>query len=135
MGNTTGMLTAFLPLVLFFVIMWFFLIRPQNKKDKEARDMRNNLSPGDEVTTIGGIVGTVMNVKEDSVVLYCGSDRVKLEFKKVAIAEVTAKKGEPKKEQLKETAKSAPAEEKSSDKAEENAPKFRKLERKEDEKK
>lgn len=134
MSNSTSMLTAFLPLVLFFVIMWFFLIRPQNKRDKETRNMRNNLAPGDEVTTIGGIVGTVMSVKEDSVVLYCGSDRVKLEFKKTAIGEVTAKKGEPKKDLPKDSAKSAPAEEKGSDKTEDNAPKFRKLERKEDEK-
>ena len=132
MNNTASMWTALLPLVVFFVIMWLFLIRPQKKKDKETKDMRNSLAAGDEIVTIGGIVGTVLSVKEDSVVIYCGSDRVKMEFKKWAIAEVTNKKGEPKKETPKESPKAAPAEEKSSGKDGEGAPKFRKLERKED---
>jgi preprotein translocase subunit YajC len=81
--NTASSLTVFLPLILFFVIMWFFLIRPQRKKDQENKEMRNNLGPGDEIVTIGGIVGTVLNVKEDSVVVYCGSDKIKMEFKKL----------------------------------------------------
>ena len=132
MNNTASMWTALLPLVVFFVIMWLFLIRPQKKKDKETKDMRNSLAAGDEIVTIGGIVGTVLNVKEDSIVVYCGSDKVKMEFKKWAVGEVTSKKGEPKKELPKESPKAAPAEEKSSGKDGEGAPKFRKLERKED---
>ncbi len=133
-NSSASTLTVFLPLIVFFVIMWLFLIRPQRKKDKETRDMRNNLGVGDEVTTIGGIVGTVLSVKEDSVVLYCGSDKIKMEFKKWAIGEVTSKKGEPKKELPKESAKAAPVEEKKADKAEEDALNFRKLKRKEEEK-
>ena len=132
MNNTASMWTALLPLVVFFVIMWLFLIRPQKKKDKETKDMRNSLAAGDEIVTIGGIVGTVLSVKEDSVVVYCGSDRVKMEFKKWAIAEVTNKKGEPKKETPKESPKALSAEETGSGKDGEGAPKFRKLERKED---
>lgn len=133
-NSMAGQLTVFLPLILFFVIMWFFLIRPQRKKDKETRDMRNNLAVGDEVTTIGGIVGTVLSVKDDSVVVYCGSDKIKMEFKKWAIGEVTQKKGEPKKDLPKETPKAAVSEEKSAENSEESTLNFRKLERKEEEK-
>ena len=127
----TNSLTMLLPLLLFFVIMWLFLIRPQRKKDKETKEMRSKLGPGDEVTTIGGIIGTVLSVKEDSVVLYCGSDRVKMEFKKWAIGEVVKKSGESKKDAPKESPK-ADSEEKT-EKSRENTPKFRKLERKEEE--
>jgi len=127
----TNSFTMLLPLLLFFVIMWLFLIRPQRKKDKETKEMRSKLGPGDEVTTIGGIIGTVLSVKEDSVVLYCGSDRVKMEFKKWAIGEVVKKSGESKKDAPKESTK-ADSEEKT-EKSRENTPKFRKLERKEEE--
>ncbi len=132
-NSSASTLTLFLPLIVFFVIMWLFLIRPQRKKDKETRDMRNNLGIGDEITTIGGIVGTVLSVKEDSVVVYCGSDKIKMEFKKWAIGEVNAKKGEAKKDLPKESPKAASAEEKKTEKTEEGPLNFRKLERKEEE--
>lgn len=125
-------LTLFLPLIIFFVILWFFLIRPQRKKDKETREMRNSLDVGDEVTTIGGIVGKVLSVKDDSVVLYCGADKVKMEFKKWAIGEVVNKKNPVKKEAGKAAVKSAPKEEEK-EKTDEPRQQFRKLERKEDE--
>ena len=132
-NSSANTLTLFLPLIVFFVIMWLFLIRPQRKKDKETRDMRNNLGVGDEVTTIGGIVGTVLSVKEDSVVLYCGSDKIKMEFKKWAIGEVTQKKDEPKKDLPKESSKASSDEEKKTEKTEESTLNFRKLERKDTE--
>lgn len=128
--NMNTSLTMILPLILFFVIMWLFLIRPQRKKDKETREMRNKLGPGDEVTTIGGIIGTVLSVKEDSVVLYCGSDKVKMEFKKWAVGEVNRKSDDPKKNAPKESPKADAAEK--AETVEEKAPKFRKLERKDE---
>ena len=84
---------SWLLIIIMFAAMYFFLIRPQNKKDKEAREMRSSLKPGDEVVTIGGICGTVARVKEDSdrVVIMVGSDRTKLEILKNAIAEKRSK--------------------------------------------
>ena len=94
-GNPGYYMQLFLPLILLFFFMWFFLLRPQRKKDNEARMMRNNIKQGDEIVTIGGVVGKVLNVKDDSVVIYCGSDRTKMEFKKWAISEVTVKAETP----------------------------------------
>ncbi|MCR4601065.1 MAG: preprotein translocase subunit YajC [Clostridia bacterium] len=96
--TTLYYLEMFVPLILLFGFMWFFLIRPQRKKDNEARRMRSQLQPGDEIVTIGGVVGKVLNVKEESIVIYCGSDKTKMEFKKWAVAEVTAKSEAPQKE-------------------------------------
>ena len=89
--NTVAYIQMFLPLILIFVALWFFMIRPQKKRDNETKQMRNSLQEGDEVVTIGGIVGKVLNVKEDSVVIYVGTDKTKIEFKKWAIGEVTKK--------------------------------------------
>jgi len=82
-------LVMFLPLVAIIVIMYFITIRPQNKQRKEAQDMRSSLAPGDDVVTIGGICGRVTKVKEDSIIIAVGADRVKFEMKKWAIKEVT----------------------------------------------
>lgn len=85
---TTGsLLMSFLPLVLVLIVFYFFLIRPQKKKEKKDADMRNNLQVGDEVVTVGGIVGIVFQVKEDTVVVETGGDRSKIRVKKWAIAQ------------------------------------------------
>lgn len=73
-------------LVLMFGMMYFFMIRPENKRKKATQDMRNSLKVGDEVTTIGGITGTICAVKENTVVFETGADRVRLEVTKWAIA-------------------------------------------------
>lgn len=78
-------LFTLLPLVLIFVIMYFLLIRPQKKKEKEAQKMRNNLQLGDEVTTIGGIIGIVVSLKEDTVVIETAGERNKIRVKRWAI--------------------------------------------------
>jgi len=62
------------------------MIRPENKRKKEAEQMRSSVKTGDEVITIGGIVGTVVNVKEDKFVLETGADQVRIEFMKWAIS-------------------------------------------------
>ena len=99
-GATTGggwmeMLLSFAPFILIFVLMYFMMIRPQKKKQKEEQEMRNNLRVGDELTTIGGIRGRVVSIKEDSIVLESGSDRTKLQFMKWAIQSVETKHDAP----------------------------------------
>lgn len=89
--NTLAYIQMFAPLVLIFAALWFFMIRPQKKRDNETKQMRNSLQEGDEIVTIGGIVGRVLNVKEDSVIVYVGTDKTKIEFKKWAIGEVSKK--------------------------------------------
>lgn len=66
-------------------VMYFIIIRPQKKKQKEEQTLRDNLQIGDEITTIGGIVGKVVTIKEDTVVIETGADRVKLKFLRGAI--------------------------------------------------
>ena len=81
MGTTVVMMVAMLAL------MYFMLIRPENKRKKEAEEMRSALKAGDEVTTIGGVTGTVVDVKENKFVLETGADRVRIEFAKFALSE------------------------------------------------
>ncbi|MGI6205534.1 MAG: preprotein translocase subunit YajC [Anaerovoracaceae bacterium] len=134
-SSSSSFLTVFLPLILFFVIMWLFLVRPQRKKEKETKEMRNNLKVGDEITTIGGIIGKVLAVKDDSIVIYCGSDKTKMEFKKWAVAEVTNKDPRAlKAEKAAEKAEKAEKEreEKAAEEEKEAAPKIRKLSRKDE---
>ena len=73
-------------IVAMVAIMYFLLIRPENKKKKAAEEMRNSLKVGDEITTIGGIVGTICAVKEKTIVLETGADRVRIEVTKWAIS-------------------------------------------------
>ena len=84
-GSWLLAVVRFLPLLLVVVAMYFILIRPQRKREKEAQNMRNNLQVGDEVTTSGGIVGRVVSLREDTVVVETGSDRSKIRVKRWAI--------------------------------------------------
>ncbi|MBO5334194.1 MAG: preprotein translocase subunit YajC [Clostridia bacterium] len=68
-----------------FGAMYFFTIRPQKKQQKMEQEIRENTQIGDEITTIGGICGKVVSVKDDTIVIETGSDRVKIKFKKYAI--------------------------------------------------
>ena len=78
-GNTVAALvTTFLPLVLIFVVFWFMLIRPQRKKDKQVKEMLNNLKAGDRICTIGGIYGTIVGIKDDTVTLSVGRDNLSM---------------------------------------------------------
>lgn len=67
------------------VFMYFTMIRPQKKKQKEEQEMRDNLQVGDEITTIGGIVGRVVTVKDDSLIIETGADRNKMKIMRWAI--------------------------------------------------
>lgn len=73
------------PIVLIVVLMYFVMIRPQRKKQKEEQKMRNSIRVGDEITTIGGICGRVINIKEDALVIETGADRSKMTIKKWAL--------------------------------------------------
>ena len=82
-----GMGSTLIMLVLMMALMYFMLIRPENKRKKEAEEMRSNLKTGDNVTTIGGVTGVVVDVKENKFVLETGADRVRIEFAKFALSE------------------------------------------------
>ena len=69
-----------------FALVYFFMIRPQKKQEKEVNSMRNALVVGDEITTIGGITGTICAVKENTIVIETGADRVRIEFTKWAVS-------------------------------------------------
>lgn len=77
-------------LVLMFAIFYFFIIRPENKKKKKTEEMRSSLSIGDEITTIGGMTGKLVQVTEDTVTFETGEDRVRIQIKKWGIS-TTAK--------------------------------------------
>ncbi|WP_297209005.1 preprotein translocase subunit YajC [uncultured Flavonifractor sp.] len=72
--------------VAMIAIFYFLLIRPENKKKKAAAKMRSELAVGDQITTIGGIVGTICAVKEDTIVIETSADRVRVEFTKWAVS-------------------------------------------------
>lgn len=76
-----------LPLV-FLVIFYFLLIRPQQKREKTLREMRNSVKFGDEIVTIGGLVGTVTRVSEDNITIEIGADKTKITLEKWGIARV-----------------------------------------------
>ena len=73
-------------IVAMLAIFYFLLIRPENKKKKALAELRSSLAVGDLITTIGGIVGTICAVKEDTIVIETGADRVRMEFTKWAVS-------------------------------------------------
>ncbi len=104
--------TMLIPMIALFAVMYFVMIRPENKRKKEAEEMRSALRNGDKVTTIGGIHGKVVDVKDDKFVLETGADQVRIEFSKWALSTnetaEEAKKAEIKKaEEAKAKAKAA----------------------------
>ena len=100
-----------LPMVLMFVIFYFMLIRPENKRKKEQEQMRSNVRTGDVIVTIGGITGTVVDVKENKFVIETGADRVRIEFEKWALStnESAAARADAEKQKAKEAAAKAKA--------------------------
>ena len=117
---TTGIGGSYIfMLVAMLVIFYFMLIRPENKRKKEAEQMRNALKTGDKVTTIGGIQGTVVSVKDEKFVIETGADQVRIEFAKWALstnetatknAEADAKKAQEAKAREKAAKKAEKAE-------------------------
>lgn len=91
------LMSTIIMIAVLIAIFYFMLIRPENKKKKEAQALRDSLAVGDEITTIGGIVGTICHVKENSIVIETGADRVRLEMMKWAVANKGAQTTETKK--------------------------------------
>ncbi len=87
-GSTASILSLVLPMVLLVVFMYLIIYMPQKKQEKKDTSMRNSIEIGDEVTTIGGIIGRVSAIKEDTFVLETGADRVKIRFRRSAISSV-----------------------------------------------
>lgn len=87
-ATIVSLIGSLLPMILIFVVFYFFMIRPQRKKDKQVKDMLANLKNGDRVCTIGGIYGTIVNIKDDTITLSVGNDNVKLVFARWAIRNV-----------------------------------------------
>ena len=89
MGNniwiTLGMV------VLLFVVFYFFGIRPQKKQEKETQNMRNSLQVGDEITTIGGIIGKIISIKDETLMLETGKDKTRIRILKSAVRNVDVK--------------------------------------------
>jgi preprotein translocase subunit YajC len=85
-GTASGSGSMILMLVIMVVVFYFFLIRPENKKKKQAEEMRSSIAVGDDVTTIGGLVGKVVAVKENFIVFETGEDRVRIQVTKWAIS-------------------------------------------------
>ena len=75
-------------IVIMFAALYFFMIRPQKKQEREVNNMRNNLKVGDEITTIGGIIGKIISIKEETVMIETGHDRTKIRILKTAVRNV-----------------------------------------------
>ena len=82
------MTSSLVVMVVFIAAMYFLLIRPQKKKDKQIQAMRNNLQVGDEIITIGGIRGKIVKTKDESLVIQVGADKVKFEIMRWAVSKV-----------------------------------------------
>ena len=118
-AQQTGSLVGMIPMLLIMVgVFYFMIIRPENKRKKEAEQLRSGVKTGDKITTIGGITGKVVDVKEERFVLETGADQVRIEFAKWALstnetaaeaAKEAAKKAEEDKAKAKAAKKAAKA--------------------------
>ena len=84
-GGLFGGPTMIIMLVLMFAVMYFMIIRPENKKKKEQEALRNSLHKGDKITTIGGIMGKIVELKDDKIVIETGEDQVRMELQKWSV--------------------------------------------------
>ena len=86
-GTSQGSIIPTIVMIVAMVaIFYFFIIRPEGKKKKAVNEMRESLKVGDEITTIGGVVGTICALKEETIVMETGADRVRIEFTRWAIS-------------------------------------------------
>ncbi len=81
-------------IVVLFAVMYFFLIRPQKKQEKEVRDMRASLKVGDDIVTIGGICGKIVRVKENRLTIQVGADKTKFDIEKWGVSRIDEGKKE-----------------------------------------
>ena len=109
-----GGMTTIIMIVVMIGVMYFLMIRPENKRKKEAEQMRSDLKVGDEIITIGGICGKVVQVKDDKFVIETGADQVRIEFVKWALSsnETGAARAKEEAKKAQEAAAKAKAEKK-----------------------
>ena len=90
-ASTAGSgMSMLLMVIVMFAVFYFFVLRPENKKKKKTEEMRNSLTLGDEIVTIGGMIGKIVQITEDTITFETGEDRVRIQIKKWAIS-TTAK--------------------------------------------
>ncbi len=108
-GSMTSMLIVMVPL---FLVMYFFMIRPQKKQEKQIAEMRNSIMIGDEICTNGGIIGRVANIKEDILTLEINKERTKLKIYRWAVREIVNPMPRPEAETVSKADKKEKPEEK-----------------------
>ena len=91
-NGSASLLSMLLPFVILIAVFYFLLIRPENKKKKAAAKMRSELAVGDEITTIGGVVGRVVKIEDNTIIIETSEDRVRMEFAKWAVSTVGVQK-------------------------------------------
>ena len=84
--GAVGMGSMLLPLILMLALMYFLMIRPESKRKKQAEEMRNSLKKGDQITTIGGIIGKIVQVTDETIIIETSDDRVRMELTKWAVS-------------------------------------------------
>ena len=90
-----GGISMIIMMVVLIAVFYFFMIRPENKRKKKAQQMRDNLAVGDTITTIGGIIGKIVNVKDNSIVIETSEDRVRMQLTKWSVSSVGKQTEEP----------------------------------------
>lgn len=86
--GTANAVTTIVMLVAMIAVFYFFMYRPQKKQEKESNDMRNNLQVGDEITTIGGIIGKIVSIKDETVLIETSNERNKIRILRTAVRNV-----------------------------------------------
>ena len=84
--GAVGMGSMLIPLVIMIAVMYFLMIRPENKRKKQAEEMRNSLKKGDQITTIGGIIGKIVQVTDETIIIETSDYRVRMELAKWAVS-------------------------------------------------
>lgn len=85
-NTTASMFSMIATFLLMILLFYFLLIRPENKRKKQVNEMRSSLQVGDEITTIGGVVGKIVSIKDDVIVIETGADRVRVELARWAVS-------------------------------------------------
>lgn len=86
----TKLMVNLVPFAFLIIVMYFFLIRPQKKKEKTINNMRSSLKVGDEIVTIGGICGKIVKTKDDTIVIQVGADKTKFEMTRWSVSTVVS---------------------------------------------
>lgn len=84
----SGTMMTIIPLILLIAVMYFLMIRPQKKRERETTAMRNSVQVGDEIVTIGGICGKIVKTKDETIIIQVGADKVKFEMMRWSISKV-----------------------------------------------